>query len=267
MKSITVLFFALAFSLITRAQAIPDSVTKAFAESWCNCMDTLDFSKPKDQVKKSVNFCRTLAMTDLLNKGLLTPEIISNEAQFKDIQNKALEYMVQHCEVLKAAINEQAKEPPYSKDNPSNLFIPVAFFKPYKLIPGEVNNFLHVYNMEGKEGRYQRMVDIRWVFHNNADALKWHRIKLEANSEGGTEVKGAFVLPGAEEVHVYRESPEMAETIKGFGIKQRQHYCIFVVGNVVCKVFLATDESIDSKAILPFANAAAIQVKANPPKW
>jgi hypothetical protein len=39
-----------------------------------------------------------------------------------------------------------------------------------------------------------------------------------------------------------------------------------VVENVVCKVFVATDGTVESDGVLPFAIAAARQVKENLPE-
>ncbi|MBL7749383.1 MAG: hypothetical protein JNM19_18225, partial [Chitinophagaceae bacterium] len=68
------------------------------------------------------------------------------------------------------------------------------------------------------------------------------------------------------ELAVFRESKEALETMKMFGMVQRHHYFVFVTGNVVCKVFIATDESVATKDLVTFAAAAVAQVKANQPE-
>jgi hypothetical protein len=105
-------------------------------------------------------------------------------------------------------------------------------------------------------------VDIRWTFETEEDALKWHLMNLKKNAEGGTPVDAKLYIRGAKEVRAFREGPGGVEMLKAFGISQRHHYILFVYKNIVCKVFIATDEKTNTVEVVPFAIAAATQLEA-----
>jgi len=252
------------FFLLQHARAqISDSTAQAFSQFICSCIDTLNFNRPEAELKKDFSSCQTFATAHLLNSGLLTPEMITDEKRMAELDKKYFNHLAKECaaiERLLAAIN---KLPAYREKNADNIFTPAAFFKTYGLQPGEVNNLLHVYNNTDKgDVKYQRLVDIRWTFETEADALQWHRKKMRENSENGDLLKEDIVVQDARELKIFREGKDAKEMLKGFGIQQRHHYFLFVYKNIVCKVFIATDDKTETRELALFATAAMQQLKS-----
>ncbi len=257
----------LSFILLQQVNAQDSTASKAHAKYWCECLAEADPQLPEDSILQMVETCQSLSITNLLNKKIIEIETLLDSAMLTRFNQMAIALMLKDCLLLSTLLEPKKEaEPVFREENPQNIFIPDSFYKPFGLMPGEKNNLLHVCNMENKDNKFQRSVDIRWVFNNREDALKWHRLKLEENAEGGEPVKGTFQVDNAEEIKVFRESAKAAEMLKAFGLVQRHHYFLFVVENVVCKVFVATDGTVDTDGALPFARAAARQVKENLPK-
>lgn len=264
-KTIASLIISLTFLLQVNAQ--DSTAAKAHAKYWCECLSEVDPQLPEDSILQMVETCQSLSITNLLNKKIIELGHLLDSAVHAHFNQMAIALMLKDCSLLSTLLAPKKEtEPVFRKENPQNIFIPDSFYKPFGLIPGEKNNMLHVCNMENKDNKFQRSVDIRWVFNSREDALKWHRLKLEENAEGGEPVKGTFRVDNAEEIKVFRESAKAADMLKAFGLVQRHHYFIFVVENVVCKVFVATDGTVESDGALPFAIAAARQVKENLPE-
>lgn len=253
----------LCFFLLQHARAqISDSTVHEFSSLMCGCIDTLNFNKPEAELKKDFSRCKTFTMANLLNRGLLTPEIITDDKQMAELEKKYFARLSDECTAIKRLLAALNKVPAYREKNADNIFTPAAFFKTYGLQPGEVNNLLHVYNNTDKgEVKYQRLVDIRWTFETEEDALQWHRKKMKENSENGQPVKELIPVEGAGELKIFREGRDAQEMLKGFGLKQRQHYFLFVYKNIVCKVFIATDDKTETRELVPFATAVVQQLK------
>lgn len=261
MKKITLAFLCL-FSLPLVYAQVSDSAVKVFVTDICNCIDTLDMDKPEAELKKSMGFCRTISLTNLLNRQLVSVEVLTDEKQSAALEKKTFKLLA-NCDGIKRLVAAMNKVPAYRETNADNIFTPASFFKTYDLKPGEVNNLLHVYNNSNPgEIKYQRLVDIRWTFETEADALEWHRKKMEENSENGEAVKERMEVEGATALQVFREGSRAREMLKGFGIKQRHHYFLFVYKNIACKVFIATDDKTETRELVPFATAAVQQLKA-----
>ena len=82
------------------------------------------------------------------------------------------------------------------------------------------------------------------------------------NAENGEPVKELITVQGAQELKIFRESSSSSEMLKSFGLKQRHHYFLFVYKNIVCKIFVATDDKTESRELAPFAMAAVKQLQA-----
>lgn len=241
---------------------VSDTAVRAFNKYFCNCIDTLDMQRPEAELRKQTGLCKTLSLTRLLNMKLITPELLTNEQQATELEQKSFALLAKECEGVKRLMRAFSKEPAARESNESNLFIPVGFFKTYQLEKGETNERLHVYNnLQTGEQKYQRAVDIRWTFETEEEALKWHQLKLKENSEGGVPIKDLIVIEGAQQLKVYREGKQGADLLKALGIVQRHHYFLFVYKNIVCKIFVATDGSINTMDLVPFAAAAVKQLK------
>jgi hypothetical protein len=261
MKKIISAFFCFVSLQYVHAQ-ISDSAVKVFSTSLCSCIDTVDLARPEAELKKAFTLCKTFSLVNLLNNNLITAELMSDEKQMADLQNRAFNLLANDCDAIKRLVAALNKIPEYREKNADNIFTPAAFFKTYDLKPGEANALLHVYNSEKNDDvKYQRLVDIRWTFEDEADALLWHQKKMAENSEGGDPVKEIILIQGAQELKIFREGSSTREMLKGFGLKQRHHYFLFVYKNIVCKVFVATDDKTETRELVPFAMAAIKQLK------
>lgn len=253
----------LCFFLLQETHAqITDSAVNTYRNLICNCVDTLNLDRSDAALRNDFNACKTSSLANLLQTGLITPEIKADEKQYGELEKQTFNLLAK-CDGIKRLLAALKKAPAYREKNADNIFIPVAFFKTYGLQPGEVNNLLHVYNSE-KTGdtKYQRLVDIRWTFETEAEALQWHQKKMLENAENGEPVKELITVQGAQELKIFRESSSSSEMLKSFGLKQRHHYFLFVYKNIVCKIFVATDDKTETRELVPFAMAAVKQLKA-----
>lgn len=260
----TILLAIIILAAATGKAQVSDSAVKVYSNFICSCVDTISIQQPEDAIKKQVKLCKSIGLTVILNQQLISPDVLSSKDDFRELDTKMLTHLVENCEKFKQIVKVLMNEPEYAETNDVNLFIPAAFFTAYGMKAGETNELLHVYNNFGNNKeleRYQRAVDIRWTFKNEADARRWLKMNLEKESEGGVPVKDKIALPGASELYVLREGPQALEMLKAFGLDQRHHYFIFIYKNVVCKVFIATDGTVNTSTLVPFAEAAMEQVK------
>lgn len=262
MKKTVFAFLCFFLLQVTNAQ-ISDSAVKIYRNLICNCLDTLDLNKSDTALRNDFYECKTWSLANLLFKGLIKREIIDDEKQYGELEKKSLNLLAKDCDGLKRLLAALKKVPAYREKNADNIFIPVAFFKTYGLQSGEVNSMLHVYNSEkAGDTKYQRLVDIRWTFETEAEALQWHRKKMVENAENGETVKEPILVDGAKELKVFREGSSTSAMLKSFDLKQRHHYILFVYKNIVCKIFVATDDKTESRELVPFAMAAVKQLQA-----
>ncbi|MBL7700705.1 MAG: hypothetical protein JNM14_00525 [Ferruginibacter sp.] len=262
MKKISFALVCFFSSQYVNAQ-VSDSTVKILVKDICNCIDTVDINMPETELKKAIGLCKTISLTNLLNRQLITPELLTDEKKSAYLENRTFKQLAESCEAIKRIVASLNKVPSYREKNADNIFTPAVFFKTYGLKPGEVNNLLHVYNSENiGESKCQRLVDIRWTFESEADALEWHRKKIRENSESGNPVKERIEIEGAAALQVFREGSGAAKMLSDFGLKQRHHYFLFVYKNIACKVFVATDDKTDTRELVVFAEAAVKQLKA-----
>jgi hypothetical protein len=160
-----------------------------------------------------------------------------------------------NCNKTVQIIQKLKNVPTPSDTVPKELFITEEFFSKYGLKRGETNKDFVVWNMI-KDGHIQRVVDIRWVFKSNEEALQYHRAKLKENSENGQEIQFDYKLNKAEDLHVFKENEQIENMLKAMKLSQRQYYFLFVVDNVVFKVFVASDNTLESKDVIFIAEEA-----------
>jgi hypothetical protein len=254
---------ALLVLLQTASAQVSDSTVKVFSDYICNCVDTFELKRPEADLRKDFMLCKTLSLTNLLNLELITPELLTDEKTSGDLEKRAFARLSASCDGIKRLITAFNKNPVFEETNADNLFIPAAYFKTFSLLPGQTDTRMHIYNnLKKGNQKFQRVVDIRWTFTTEAGALKWHQSQLEENSEGGTPIKEAMLVQGAQELKIYREGTESAAMMKAMGIGQRHHYFLFFYKNIACKIFVATNDKTDSKEAIPFVMAAVKQLRA-----
>jgi hypothetical protein len=262
MKKILVCALA-SFLLQHSAAQVPDSVIKKFSTYLCNCTDSFNYDRTDTEIQKSFNLCRSIALAQMLNEHLISPEFMADKNKMQELGVKAAKRMMQSCTNFPKLLDAVTRPPSFKETNADNIFIPAAFFTSYGLTAGEMNTRLHVYNNKAAGGQqYQRIVDIRWTFNSEVDALAWHDRMMEENAEGGVPINDMIVIEGTQGLKVFREGEGMAKNMKALGIAQRHHYFLFVHKNIACKIFIATDEKTSSMQLVPFVVAAIQQLNA-----
>ena len=157
---------------------------------------------------------------------------------------------------------------------PDNLFIPDVFFTKYKLELQERSN-AHIkdWSTIDRSAKIGVVDDVRWEFKDAEEAMAWHKKNLNVNSESGTELKDKMYIPGAQDLHMYRESKSITDLNKSMGIDSKEYYFLFAMDKVVVKVFVTVNGEVSLDEASAFAKEAAKSVRtalgivvAPPPK-
>ena len=145
---------------------------------------------------------------------------------------------------------------------PDNLFIPDAFFVKYNLKMAPQSN-LHIKDWSTPERTAEIGVvdDVRWEFNNADEAMAYHKKNLVVNSENGVEIKDGVYIPGAEELHIYRESKSITDLNQNMGINTKEFYFLFVIDKVVAKVFVTVNGNVSLNDASVFAKEAAKDIR------
>jgi len=145
---------------------------------------------------------------------------------------------------------------------PDNLFIPDAFFTKYNLEMAPQSN-VHIkdWSTIDRTARIGVVDDVRWEFNNAEEAMAYHKKNLGVNSESGIEIHDRVYIPGAQELHIYRESKSITDLNQSMGIDTKEFYFLFVIDKVVAKVFVTVngDATIDDASV--FAKEAAKDIR------
>jgi hypothetical protein len=141
-------------------------------------------------------------------------------------------------------------------DTLTDYFIPAEFMQAMGLKGGSGTN-PQIRGWNGPiESEVNQVVDIRWTFATNKEALSYFKKNLEDQAEGGVP----YPFPQSygldvKELHVYREAPLIGNMFAGMGSKHVQWYFIFLVDKVMVKVFVNGWNT-------PYAKAREIASKA-----
>ena len=223
----------------------------------CQCQDTINLNKERVAILNTMKDCFTKSMVTYLNKGELTNDFLTDTKKMNALQKRVFNQLA-GCEKTIEIFQKLDVIPTPSQTVPDALFLPESFFSKHGLKKAQVEKNFIVWNAEAGK-KIQRLVDIRWVFKTNEEALRYHTSMLGRNAEGGPEVVFNGKLDGADELHVFKESPQTEMLMKNMNVSQKQHYFIFVVDNVVFKVFVATDKSMNPED-LAFIPEEAIKI-------
>jgi hypothetical protein len=140
-------------------------------------------------------------------------------------------------------------------DTLTDYFVPNEFMQSMGLNLSTSNSRMHVWNGPIDAG-INNVVDIRWTFNTKEEAAKYFKDNFAEQSENGKEypVPASYGMD-VQQLHVYRETPLIANLYAGMGTKHVQWYFIFLEGKVMIKVFTngwntsyATARTIASKA-------------------
>lgn len=258
---ILTIFFA-GSHISAHGQNVADSTIQGMAKFNCQCQDTINLRQKQKVIGQQLRDCFTKSMVVYLNKGELGMNYLQDNKKLESLQYKVFDYLFRYCRKTQQ-INDKSKGIPVPYDSVSHrLFIPDEFLTQQKLKKVQTTTHMRVWNAV-KHPHIQRLVDIRWVFDTPEEALKYHQAKLKLNSEDGQEVKVTLKdkITDAKALRVFRESKRMEDFIKGMDLPQRQHCFLFVVKNVVFKIFVATDKTWYPKDLVFIVKKAVEQVK------
>ncbi len=156
---------------------------------------------------------------------------------------------------------------------PENLFIPDAFFTKYNLeLAPQSNAHIKDWSTIDRTAKIGVVDDDRWEFKDADEAMAWYKKKLTENSENGVEIKDQMYIPGAQELHMYRESKSITDMNASMNIDTKQFYFIYVIDKVVAKVVVTVNGkvSLDDASLFPKEAAkdirTALGIVIAPPK-
>jgi hypothetical protein len=130
------------------------------------------------------------------------------------------------------------------------LFIPDAFFVKY-------NPRIHDWTNMDDNNKYGVVNDIRWEFDKAEQAMDYHKKNLSVNSQKGVELHAKIAIPGAEELHIYKEAASIEKLNKDMGINTMEYCYLFVVNKVVAKVWVKVNGNVSVEEASLFAREAA----------
>ena len=243
------------------SQELSDSTLMDIANFNCQCQDTINLNQENTIIENQLRDCFTKSLVTFLNKGELTQDYLNNNEKLNDLQVQVFNYL-RTCTNTVQVFQKLNDLPTPSDSVPIKLFISKEFFNKHGLKKGQVEKSFIVWNSESNK-HITRVVDIRWVFNSNREALKYHRRKLKENSEDGQRVEFNMNLNNVEELNVFKESKQIENMMQMMNLPQKQHYFLFVVENIAFKVFVATDKSKSPEDVVFIVNEAVNQMKIN----
>ncbi len=153
------------------------------------------------------------------------------------------------------------KEPVPLPNVASDLMIDAEFFSSIGLTKSASKDGRNVWSGSNMDS-IQQVFDIRWVFNSNKEALHYHKSKLVENSEEGQPIQDVIAIAGTQELHVYRESEKLENMITKMKLPTK-HFCfLFVVGNVVAKVYISVNSILSVNDIVKIPEEAVRRMLA-----
>jgi hypothetical protein len=156
----------------------------------------------------------------------------------------------------------QNKLPKIKPDSiPPDYFIPDSVFTQYNMeLNSKDNPNMKVWISPSKEAKFLMVNDIRIGFANRTKAKSFFRKNLKTNSENALEIHPGIEIPGTKELHIFKESDEMARADRKNGIIVHYYFFLFLVDHIYIKVFVETSPGTSVQESSLFANAAARSV-------
>ncbi len=147
----------------------------------------------------------------------------------------------------------------WSKD----LYISDEFCATRGLKPGQTNDVLRVWNGGMNAGeKISRLVDIRYYFATQEEAVSYLESNIGRLSEGGDPVESKIQVPGAANLKIFDEGAAGRKMNKALGLESHSYFFLFTVKNYVCKVFFMADKDITLGYATDFAVEAAKRLNA-----
>lgn len=173
--------------------------------------------------------------------------VSTSYAQFSELEKEFNQFENTHNDIL-----------------PQSLFIDSAFCAKYHLknITKDFKN-MNIWNENSFNDSedFMRVCDIRWQFKDKAEAAAFHKKFLPVNSESGEPITNSKItIDKTQQLKIFRENAQTRKMNEGFGLSMNFYYFIFVVDNVVAKVFVNTKTSVTVEQAAVFAKEAAKRI-------
>jgi hypothetical protein len=158
-------------------------------------------------------------------------------------------------------VNPGGNSPDNADSIPPGYFISDTFFGRYNLVLKDAYNpNMRVWARASANGKYYTVNDIRLNFPNQRKAIKYFRKNLVINSEHAVEIHPVIIIPGVEELHVFKESDAMVKSIMAKGVNMHYFFYLFVIDHVYAKVFVAANPETTPEEASLFAKQAAVTI-------
>ncbi|MBL0146550.1 MAG: hypothetical protein IPP48_13245 [Chitinophagaceae bacterium] len=155
--------------------------------------------------------------------------------------------------------SQNAELPAITTQNAQTFFIPNATCIKYKLIAGNSDAWMKVYNNTAETATIQRVNDIRWQATAKTKAIEWYKNNAALLNEGAKDISGKLNPPvGVDAWNVYEANDEMQSMMEAMGIKQKQYTFTFVVDKIVAKIFIGANEKVTLAQAWQFAKHGLI---------
>ena len=164
--------------------------------------------------------------------------------------------------ISKTAVAFKPGNPDGHEQIADNLFIADAFFVKYNLTLGpRTSPHIRDWSTIDRTSKIGVVDDVRWEFDNAEKAAEYHAKNLKVNSESGLEIQAKIYIPGALNLHIYRESKSITDLNKEMGIDTKEFYFLFTIDKVVAKVFVSVNGDVSVNDASVFAIEAAKTIK------
>ncbi|MCB0477991.1 MAG: hypothetical protein KDC84_07500 [Crocinitomicaceae bacterium] len=256
-------FFLLFVSsfIYSYAQSEKDSLAQVVATEICDCAEKINVNEI-DKINERGVECTNSILAKHFDPNFFNPQ--SNEEKLEyAIQMDKIGVEIRKCERI-IYLQKIANIYPNPKPEVSEeLFLTTEFLQYFGLEKTEDGDKpgMKIYDGPQNKERIQRFVDIRWEFETNEDALKYHRYKLNENSEGGRPIEIKQEIGGIQELKVFEESEKMREILDEMKLDGKQYYFIFVKGKVLIKLFFGVPKDYELINLIPFVQQARDQIK------
>ena len=241
------------------SQEVPDSVIIQIANYNCSCHDSIDVNLEISAIEDKIFDCFIQSLEQTLINKTLSEAFFAKKENTDQLQKNVF-VLLNNCQKTVELVDKLNGITVPDKLVPNEMFIASSFFEKYELTKGKSDS--NVIRWNGDPHKSIHMVfDIRWIFKTNKDALTYHNAKLKINAENGQPLEDVVQILGAEELHVYRESPEIENFAKLMNLPTRQFNFLFVVKNVVVKIFIGAHINTTIEEVIPIVEEGIKRTK------
>lgn len=141
-------------------------------------------------------------------------------------------------------------------------YISDQFCAARKLAPGESNGLLLSWYSGDKGNGLFRVVDMRWIFENEADAVQYMKLNMPNLSETGDPLKEKINIGKVKNLYVFNEGAGMRKLNESMGTKYYSYLFLFTVKNFMAKTYVSSENPLTLSTALIYAREAARRLNA-----